>query len=305
MRRWQSGRKMRPLDQIQREFFAALQMPLRGSSRRSTHLPPTDEDHSPEFLAKAGELMAGGENLSPAERLELYHRQYWFRVLESVAEDFPHLRRMAGEEKFWEMLEAYLRTYPSGSFTLRHLGRSMARFIAGWDGLDETRRRWFTALAELEYAAMEVFEAEEREPLAAEQLGSAELELQPHVRLIEIPVPADRCMSAAKFAPEVGTETATRLAVWRGPKGAHQVRLDAVEFVLLERLRKGGKLEELFAEPVNPEPAPEEVQRWFSEWQSRGWITTRGSEVIEIKAKDEDDWSGVDKMGSQAVAMDD
>lgn len=293
---------MRPLEEIQREFFAALQMPLRGSSRRSTHLPPTDEGHSTEFLAKAEELIAGGENLSPAERLELYHRQYWFRVLESVAEDFPHLRRMAGEQKFWEMLEAYLQTYPSGSFTLRHLGRSMAKFIAGWEGLDETQRRWFTALAELEYAAMEVFEAEEREPLAADQLGSAELELQPHVRLIGIPVAADRCMSAAKFEPT--DETTTHVAVWRGPKGAHQVRLEPTEFILLERLRKGGKLADLFAEPVQPEPAPEEVHQWFSDWQSRGWITTRGSEVIEIKARGEEDWSGVDKMGSQAVAMD-
>ena len=294
---------MRPLDEIQREFFAALQMPLRGSSRRSTHLPPNEDGHSPEFLAKAEDLMQAGENLSSAERLELYHRQYWFRVLESVAEDFPHLRRMAGEEKFWEMLEAYLQSFPSGSFTLRHLGRSMARFVAGWQGLDHTRRRWLAALAELEYAAMEVFEAAEREPLPPDRLAIEELELQPHVRLIGMPVPAHLCMTWNAFIP--GEETPAHVAVWRGPKGAHQVELDPVEFVLLERLRNGGRLEDLFAEPVEPEPTPEEVQRWFGAWQSRGWITLRGSEVIDIKTKAEDDWSGVDKMGSQAVAMED
>ncbi len=294
---------MRPLDEIQREFFSALQMPLRGSSRRSTHLPPSEEGHSPEFLAKAGELMAGGENLSAAERLELYHRQYWFRVLESVAEDFPHLRRMAGEEKFWEMLEAYLQAFPSGSFTLRHLGRAMPRFVANWEGLDETKRCWFSALAELEYSAMEVFEAAEREPLPPDRLASEELELQPHVRLIEMPVPADECMGSSTFEP--GGAAVTRVAVWRGPKGAHQVRLDAAEFVLLQRLRNGGRLEELFTEPVEPEPTPEEVRQWFADWQSRGWITVRGSEVIELKAEADEDWSGVDKMGSQAVAMED
>lgn len=294
---------MRPLDEIQREFFAALQMPLRGSSRRSTHLPANEDGHSPEFLAKAEELMQPGENLSPAERLELYHRQYWFRVLESVAEDFPHLRRMAGEEKFWEMLEAYLQTFPSRSFTLRHLGRSMARFIAGWQGLDEMRRRWFTALAELEYAAMEVFEAAEREPLPPDRLATEELELQPHVKLITMPVPAHLCMTWKTFTP--GEEIPAHVAIWRGSKGAHQVLLEPVEFILLERLRNGSRLETLFEEPVNPEPSPEDVHRWFAEWQSRGWITVQGSEVIDIKTRPEDDWSGVDKMGSQAVAMED
>lgn len=294
---------MKPLEEIQREFFAALQMPLRGTSRKSTELPPCNEGHSPEFLAKAEELMKPGENLSSAERLELYHRQYWFRVLDSVADDFPVLRKMAGEEKFWELIEAYLQTFPSGSFTLRHLGRSMPKFVASWDGLDEPQRRWFAPLAELEYAAMEVFEAAEREPLPPEKLATDEIELQPHVRLIAMPVPADQCMKWDAFTPS--EETATYMAVWRGPKGAHMNRVEAVEFELLCRLQKGGHLHELFAEPVEPEPSPEEVQEWFGDWQSRGWITARGSALIELTAKAGEDWSGVDKMGSQAMAMED
>lgn len=292
---------MKPLEEIQREFFAALQLPLRGTSRRSTGLPPCGEGHSPEFLAKAEELMKPGENLSSAERLELYHRQYWFRVLDSVADDFPVLRRMAGEETFWGLLESYLQAFPSESYTLRHLGRAMASFIAGWEGLDPIRRRWFAAVAELEYAAMETFEAAERQPLPPERIASEALELQPHVRLIEMPVPADLCHAWKSFEP--CDEETTRVAVWRGPNGAHMQRLDPVEFALLQRLKKGGRLEDLFAEPVHPEPTPEDVQRWFTDWQSRGWITAQGSEVIELVPQD-DDWTGVDKMGSQARAMD-
>jgi len=135
---------MRPLEETQREFFAALLMPLRGRSRASTELAPVDEGHSPEFLAKAEELMKHGANLTPAESLELYHRQYWFRVLDSIAEDFPVLRKMAGDDDFWKLMEAYLLGCPSSSFTLRHLGSRMADFVAGWDGLDEQRRRWFS-----------------------------------------------------------------------------------------------------------------------------------------------------------------
>ena len=294
---------MRPLEETQRKFFNALQMPLRGTSRLSTELPPSEEGHSPEFLATAEELLKPAANLSPAESLELYHRQYWFRVLDSIADDFPILRKMAGEDPFWGMMEAYLQARPSGSFTLRHLGRSMAEFVAGWDGLDEVRRRWFSAIAEIEYAAMEVYEAAEREPLPPETLATEALELQPHVRLIAMPVPADLCRHWESFMP--GEETATWLAVWRGPQGIHSRRLEPVEFELLSRLKKGGHLEEIFAEAVEPEPTPEEVREWFTDWQSRGWITARGSEVIELKPRDNEDWSGVDKMGSQAVAMED
>jgi hypothetical protein len=293
---------MKPLEQLQREFFAALRMPLRGTSRRSTSLPPCEDGHAPEFLATAERLMLPGDNLSSAERLELYHRQYWFRVLDSLADDFPVLRRMAGEEPFWALMEAYLQAFPSESFTLRHLGRAMATFLAGWDGIDATRRRWFSALAELEYAAMETFEAAERQALPPERIASEVLELQPHVRLIEMPVPADLCRTWETFTPV--DEEKTRVAVWRGAKGAHMQRLEPVEFVLLRRLQQGGALAELFAEPVEPEPAPADVQRWFSDWQSRGWITARGSEVIELAPQD-GDWSGVDKMGSQARAMED
>jgi hypothetical protein len=279
---------MKPLDEIQREFFSALQLPLRGTSRKSTELAPCDEGHSAGFLATADRLMKATATLSSAERLELYHRQYWFRVLDSVAEEFPVLQKMAGDEKFWELMEAYLQSCPSGSYTLRHLGRSMASFVAGWDGLDETRRRWFSALAEIEYAAMEVYEAAEREALPPERIATEVLELQPHVRLMAFPVAADRCFEWEAFTPEEESP----------------VRLEAVEFVLLERLKEGRSLEELFADPVEPEPTAEEVQQWFSEWQSRGWITARGSEVIEL-APQGDDWSGVDKMGSQARAMED
>jgi hypothetical protein len=294
---------MKPLDEIQREFFSALQLPLRGTSRKSTELAPCDEGHSAGFLATADRLMKATATLSSAERLELYHRQYWFRVLDSVAEDFPVLQKMAGDEKFWELMEAYLQSCPSGSYTLRHLGRSMASFVAGWEGLDESRRRWFSALAEIEYAAMEVYEAAEREALPPERIATEVLELQPHVRLMAFPVAADRCFEWEAFTPE--EESPVRLAVWRGVDGrARRVRLEAVEFVLLERLKEGRSLEELFADPVEPEPTAEEVQQWFSEWQSRGWITARGSEVIEL-APQGDDWSGVDKMGSQARAMED
>ncbi len=301
---------MRPLEQTQREFFAALQMPLRGKSRRSTELPASDEAHSEQFLSKAEELMKGNDSLSSAERLELYHRQYWFRVLDSIAEDFPILRKMAGEDVFWQLMEDYLRTCPSESFTLRHLGSRLPDFAASWDGIDGTKQRWFSAIARLEYSYMEIYEAAEWEPVPADQFAVARLGLQPHVKLLELPVPADLCKDWETFAPD--EEERVAIAVWRGENGgAEQGRIDPVELVLLNRLRNGGTLASLFEDPTDREPTPEEVSEWFQKWQSRRWIALspigQTGDFAVVRHRDEGniDWSKVDKMGSQARAMED
>lgn len=301
---------MRPLEQTQREFFAALQMPLRGKSRSSTELPPSDEGHSPEFLTKADELMKPGSNLSSAERLELYHRQYWFRVLDSIAEDFPILQKMAGDETFWALMEAYLLECPSSSFTLRHLGSRVADFTEKWDAINESQRRWFSAIARLEYAEMEIYEAAEGEVISPDQLASATLGLQPHVKLLALPVEADLCKEWQSFSPS--TEVPAHLAVWRADNGgAIRCRLDPVEFELLTRLQNRSTLAALFAEPTEREPEPEEVSSWFANWQSRRWIilapTAEPGDFALVKHREvkDVDWSRIDKMGSQARAMED
>jgi hypothetical protein len=300
---------MQPLEQTQREFFAALQLPLRGRSRTKTDLPSVTEGHSAEFLSTAERLMKHGASLSPAESLELYHRQYWFRLLDSIAEDFLVLQRMAGEEGFWRLIEEYLLACPSSSFTLRHLGSRVADFIAGWPVLVERQRAWFSAIARLEYAYMEIYEAAEWEPVAPADLATAVVGLQPSVRLLELPVPADLCATWERFTPV--DEVATFLAVWRGDDGfACQCRLDATEFALLKRLRMGGTLASLFDQPFGCPPEPDSVARWFSEWQRRRWIAIPPAAdvtdfaVVHHRPVGDIDWSRIDKMGSQARSMD-
>lgn len=301
---------MQPLEQTQREFFSALRLPLRGTSRRSTELPPSEEPHSDEFLATAGKLLKSGSNLSSAERLELYHRQYWFRLLDSIAEDFPQLRKMAGEETFWQLMEAYLESCPSDSYTLRHLGRRVADFTAEWERLSETERLWFSALARLEYAYMEIYEAAEWPAAAPDDLATAVLGLQPHVRLLDLPAAADLCEGWEKFEPTPPERTF--LVVWRMADGAAaRRRLDPVEFVLLDRLRDRGKLASLFEKPTDREPAPEEISAWFADWQRNGWIALPPDDpaadfpVVPRHDVRQTDWSRLDKMGSQARAMED
>jgi len=149
---------MPSLAETQRRFFGALQRPFRGTGRRSTEMPASDKPHDPAFLKTADQLLRPSPTLIPAECLELYHRQYWFRLLDSLEEDFPGLIRLIGKDTFWKITEDYLLTHPSRSYTLRHLGRLMPRFVEK-HLTDQPISHRAKSIAAIEWTMMECFEA--------------------------------------------------------------------------------------------------------------------------------------------------
>ena len=72
--------------------------------------------------AEASEFIKPNDRLSSFERLEIYNRQYWFRLLDCLYEDYPGLLAVLGEKRFLKCVRAYLVRYPSDSFALRDLG---------------------------------------------------------------------------------------------------------------------------------------------------------------------------------------
>jgi hypothetical protein len=67
--------------------------------------------------------------LSSFERLEIYNRQYWFRVIGAVSEDFPALAAVLGAKRFDALVLAYLKENPSTSFSLRNLGANLPLWL--------------------------------------------------------------------------------------------------------------------------------------------------------------------------------
>ena len=264
---------MPPLAETQRRFFGALQLPLRGSARRSTELPATAEPHDPAFLATADALIRSSPALTPAECLELYHRQYWFRLLDSVAEDFPGLKFLLGDEPFWGLLENYLLAHPSASFTLRHLGSHMTDFIH--DALtDPVLRRRAAAVAAIEWSLMECFEAADHPAATADQVADGHFSLQAHVHLLTTPAPASAWLHepAAGWGQDDGLH---HTAVWRCIAGGVRHRpLETGEFEMLKLLAgRSWSLAGWLDASASHIPNPETLSRWFAAWQADGWFT--------------------------------
>ena len=293
---------MSDLDHIQRAFFKALLLPLRGSSRISTELAPTEEGHPEEFFRIADEIIKPGPHLTSAERLELYHRQYWFRLLDSLAEDFPVLRRMTGEAWFWQLIETYLLERPSQSFTLRHLGEAFAASITASPLLTDLQRQWFGSVARIEYAFMECFECAQGALPDAQDLENSVIELQEHVQLLHLPVPADLCWEWEDFHHSTETDP-VHLAVWREPSGRSRMeRLETAEVPLLVRLKSGTRLDALFASLPEPSPTEDQISRWFAKWHTYRWLGVRGKQGKQ-ELDSTGGWHGMDRMSSQAVSM--
>src|SRR5580704_8973657 len=136
-----------------------------------------------------------GSLLSSFERLEIYNRQYWFRVIAAVSEDFPALQLVLGEEKFDSLVLAYLRENPSTSFSLRNLAARLPAWLASYPELAGPQHALAVDVARLEWAYIEAFDGASLMPLGAEdfaELGrDSTLRLQPHLQLLDLRYPVD------------------------------------------------------------------------------------------------------------------
>ena len=102
---------------LQRRMARAVMTPLTPGERMR-NLSPRGRS----MRAEAASFIKPNDRLTSFERLEIYNRQYWFRIFSALAEDFPGLRAVLGDRSFDALSKAYLRDCPSTSFTLRNLG---------------------------------------------------------------------------------------------------------------------------------------------------------------------------------------
>src|SRR5579872_1135592 len=104
------------LEAIQKRMWQVVSHPLSAEERTASRL------RGGRSSRKAAEaIIKPNDRLTSLERIEIYNRQYWFRLVDSFYEDFPGLRAVVGEQKFNLLALAYLKANPSRSFTLRNL----------------------------------------------------------------------------------------------------------------------------------------------------------------------------------------
>src|SRR5512147_295330 len=98
------------LPNTQRWFAEIIMRPLTSEN----HMQIVGEDGRE--LAEIDSIIAPNSKLSAFERLEVYNRQYWFRLFETLNNDFPALIKLVGKARFRGLAESYINDCPSLSY---------------------------------------------------------------------------------------------------------------------------------------------------------------------------------------------
>jgi hypothetical protein len=289
---------MSNLLELQRRVAAAVMQPLTNQDgmRRKTR-----EGRS--MKAEAEILIKPNRVLSSFERLEIYNRQYWFRVLSSFAEDFPGLRSIIGPSRFERLMRAYLTDCPSASFTLRNLGSQLEAWLGSNTEWITPRETLALDMVRLEWAHIEAFDSgcEPNLRLASIESGGLELRiaLQPYIRLLELTYPVDD-MLIEVHNDEVNSDTSSNaartrrlrsrvsrythpdperiyLAVHRVDDSVYYKRLQVESFRMLKALRNQVTLDEaidlaFLSSAMTDHERMIAIQRWFANWAELGWF---------------------------------
>jgi hypothetical protein len=285
------------LAELQQEMAAAVMQPLTADEQMRERA--ADGRAMSEVAA---EFIAPNSKLTPFERLEIYNRQYWFRVLGSLIEDFPALRAVVGARAFEALSIAYLTAHPSRSFTLRNLGSKLGEWLAANPQYAGRRNRLALDVVRIEWAFVEAFDSAEYTPLTLDQIATLDagsrLGLQPHLRLIALDYAADdlvlklhqrdkRQTSEAGVDREELEEPPAKLprlrrrptwmAAHRVEYSVYYLRLAREEFLTLAAIRQGLPLADALETGFIGSRIPQArhagmVQKWFGTWAELGWI---------------------------------
>jgi Putative DNA-binding domain len=284
---------------LQRTMARAVMQPLTGSERMQNTAPDGGS-----MRAYASRFIKPNDRLTSFERLEIYNRQYWFRVLSSMVEDFPGLRAVLGDKRFEAMSKAYLVDCPSRSFTLRNLGARLEGWLRKHPKWAGPKQALAVDIARLEWADIEAFDGKAEPALRPQDLranagAKLKLKLQPYVRLLDLRYPADDLLLEVRkedtdtdFASNAFQERHKRkrvqavaklkpaeifLVVHRMDDSVYFRRMEREEFVILSALRDGKSLERAIEAAFRKSRVPAEeraglVQEWFQNWAALGWF---------------------------------
>jgi hypothetical protein len=255
----------------------------------------------------AAAFIKPNDRLSSFERLEIYSRQYWFRVLDCLWDDFPGLRAVVGKRKFTKLTTGYLTRYQSNSYTLRDLGNRLEQFLREEPHWAAPRQELALDMVRFEWAQVVAFDGSSKPAISPDEIldtpaGKLRLGLQPYLSLLELNYAVDDFLIAVKkqesdvlrgeASNAVGSAPRERnhrkgsrppkrekiyLAVHRHDNMLYYKRLDPEAFVILTDLCRGVTLEDACAKAVTASNCTNidwaaQIKEWFDDWSALGWL---------------------------------
>ena len=196
-------------------------------------------------------------SLSASERLAIYNRGYFYRLLDALGSVFVETKATLGEAEFERIGLSYLAAHPSEQPAVERLGRLFASSL----------RELFPPpnplpdRAALEWARLCALVAPDPRAIAQ----ASEL------------VPADFPDSCLRFVPALHCSGST--AVWRSALRVTEAPLEVLEFQALEAAMGGASMSQVCA-LFDTGASAEDTQRAFR--VIAGWFANEWVESVEL-----------------------
>jgi hypothetical protein len=285
------------LRDLQRRTGAAIMRRLSPSNQ----MQKTWSDGRP-TAAVVGEFIKPNDRLTSFERIEIYNKQYWFRLIDCLYDDYRGLAAVIGQNKFSRLTIEYLERYPSRCYTLRDLGSHLVDFLIERPDLVQPRTELAIEIARFEWAQVVAFDGLALPAVGIDDLLGANpaklrLAVQPYITLLELHWGLDDWTIALKKSantlrseasnavesdqpkvkkrPPLPKKERVYLAVHRFENSLYYKRLEPAAYRMLTALRDGKSLTSAAATVSEFDAHRDwsaDVQKWFTNWTTMGWF---------------------------------
>lgn len=273
----------KPLKETQQWFASIITRPIDIDS----HMNPISPTGVP-ISQEACRYIMPSPTLKPAQRIELYNQQYWWRLLSALHENFPLVTSLFGFTDFNQAIGfPYLVKYPPNHWSLSLLGDCLPQWIQEEYTADDNELIYYAAQVDLAY--VKSFLAESKPSLKLQgdisSVIDKPLHLQPHAHLFEIPYDIfEFRFHILKNAPDYWLEhdfpplprMSNNEKLYFILYRAHNLdivfeKISFGQYHLLQQFSKGTSIEQLcqWLEQQDErvcEEAGEHMQKWFQKW---------------------------------------
>jgi Putative DNA-binding domain len=290
-----AGRGLPPQELVaaQNWFGKAISRPLAAEFKSQANGLFGDS-----LRAEAEAHLRGSDGIGSLERLELYNRQYWFRLISVMQVDYTCTIHVMGLSSYNAWAVRYLDKHPPDSPYLNDLDRSFHAFMRSeYDGKD---REWVMESLTYDRAFAKAFEGREGEvllqgALAPGDMLQARLQLAPHVTALSLAhdwssyraeALKDESLEATLPLPEA---MPFHRVVHRHEATLFEKEIPAAAAALLAALSTPATLPEVFDRmPDLSESDTQDLEthltEWFADFVSRGWIVSANDTGLTLEA---------------------
>lgn len=233
--------------------------------------------------------IVGDDAAKSHPRLAIYHRAYFSRLAEALAQDYKAVHTLLGDDAFHELCRRYTDRYPSTCTSLRWFGQHLPQFLA--DNAPYRDHPYLAELANFEWTLVTAFDAPDSVAATVADAGRVAPERWPELRITLHPSVAWRAHTwnilpvwqAAAGEAETMPEfqrlpQAEHCVVWRQALVTRFRTLETDEHRLLVGIDAGLSFSELCLRLAAGEPSPDAVPlraaSILKTWLSHGMIVS-------------------------------